>query len=212
MSEEASPCPRGASSPLVPSALFLGVIVTVLEGLPILSGGKHFTPQKGACFMEYTSLLAGEEFTDHPRSVDSELCRVMIYLNDRAGLPWENATERSETRSLLTPLLGRSIGLVAPSPELADTLRRCANSKFRDQLHSRYSMRVTGSQPIEMVREALYVTSFGLQQPWSEGSGSRQWMTFAVELATILHECYEQAMTELGYTNRWAAVHGALPR
>src|ERR1700760_3869604 len=34
-----------------------------------LSKGKHTSPDDGACVMELASMLAGEEFSDHPRSV-----------------------------------------------------------------------------------------------------------------------------------------------
>ena len=37
--------------------------------LPILSRGKHRSPRKGACFMEFASLLAGERWSDHPAEV-----------------------------------------------------------------------------------------------------------------------------------------------
>jgi hypothetical protein len=38
-----------------------------------LSKGAHRSPQDGACVMELASMLAGEPFSDHPRSV----CRVI---------------------------------------------------------------------------------------------------------------------------------------
>ena len=34
-----------------------------------LSKGKHSSPESGACVMELASMLAGEQFTDHPWSV-----------------------------------------------------------------------------------------------------------------------------------------------
>ena len=34
--------------------------------LPTLSPGKHRSPRKGACFMEFAALLAGERWSDHP--------------------------------------------------------------------------------------------------------------------------------------------------
>lgn len=41
-----------------------------------LDRGRHATPDDGACVMELASMLAGERFTDHPRSV----CRVIAAL------------------------------------------------------------------------------------------------------------------------------------
>jgi hypothetical protein len=31
--------------------------------------GQHANPERGVCVMELASMLAGEPFTDHPRSV-----------------------------------------------------------------------------------------------------------------------------------------------
>jgi hypothetical protein len=38
-----------------------------------LSRGSHSSPEEGACVMELASMLAGERFSDHPKSV----CRVI---------------------------------------------------------------------------------------------------------------------------------------
>jgi hypothetical protein len=78
------------------------------EALPVLSQGKHRNPARGACFMEYTSVLAGEPFTDSPRCVDAELAAVLRGANDMLS---------DEERPAMVPLLGRAIGLVVPAPE-----------------------------------------------------------------------------------------------
>ena len=44
--------------------------------LPILSRGKHRSPRKGACFMEFASLLAGERWSDHPACTHPLLAAV----------------------------------------------------------------------------------------------------------------------------------------
>src|SRR3954449_10891111 len=75
--------------------------------MPILGRGRHRSPAHGACFMEYTSLLAGEPFTDAPSCVDGELAAVMRHAND---------TVSAADRPRLVPLLGRSIGLAVPGP------------------------------------------------------------------------------------------------
>jgi hypothetical protein len=41
-----------------------------------LAPGRHFSPDEGVCVMELASMLAGERFTDHPKSV----CRVVAAL------------------------------------------------------------------------------------------------------------------------------------
>lgn len=79
--------------------------LNVPEGLPVLSHGSHQSPVEGACFMEYTALLAGLPFSDNPPCVDSGLAVSMAFLNDNLS---------DENRSVLVPFLGRGIGLVAP--------------------------------------------------------------------------------------------------
>ena len=51
-------------------------------GLPLLSAGLHLNPEDGACLMEYTSVLAGEEFTDHPHCTDPTLATLARLVND----------------------------------------------------------------------------------------------------------------------------------
>src|SRR6266508_3610282 len=58
--------------------------------LPMLSGGKHGSPRKGACFMEFASLLAGERWSDHPGCTHPLLAAVARHVNDHtsdAGRP-----------------------------------------------------------------------------------------------------------------------------
>ena len=50
--------------------------------LPILSRGKHRNPRKGACFMEFASLLAGEPWSDHPACTHPLLAAVARHVND----------------------------------------------------------------------------------------------------------------------------------
>jgi hypothetical protein len=50
--------------------------------LPMLSRGKHRSPRKGACFMEFASLLAGERFSDHPACTHPLLAAVARHVND----------------------------------------------------------------------------------------------------------------------------------
>lgn len=50
--------------------------------LPVLSRGKHRTPRRGACFMEYASYLAGETWSDHPSCTDPALASLARMVND----------------------------------------------------------------------------------------------------------------------------------
>ena len=47
-----------------------------------LGRGKHTSPEHGACVMELASMLAGEPFTDHPRTVSPAIGSFLRNLND----------------------------------------------------------------------------------------------------------------------------------
>jgi signal transduction histidine kinase len=47
-----------------------------------LSKGKHRSPTDGACVMELASMLAGEQFTDHPVSVCPVIAALLRSYND----------------------------------------------------------------------------------------------------------------------------------
>jgi hypothetical protein len=53
--------------------------------LPMLSRGKHRNPRKGACFMEFASLLAGERWSDHPACTHPLLAAVARHVNDHTS-------------------------------------------------------------------------------------------------------------------------------
>jgi hypothetical protein len=50
--------------------------------MPILAAGRHRSPRRGACLMEYTSVLAGERFSDAPRCTDPVMAAVARAVND----------------------------------------------------------------------------------------------------------------------------------
>src|SRR5215212_2482953 len=53
--------------------------------LPILSRGKHRNPRRGACFMEFASLRAGEPWSDHPGCTHPLLAAVARHVNDHTS-------------------------------------------------------------------------------------------------------------------------------
>ncbi|MFL5793189.1 MAG: hypothetical protein ACJ77H_04125 [Actinomycetota bacterium] len=53
--------------------------------LPILSRGKHRNPRRGACFMEFASLLAGEPWSDHPACTHPLLAAMARHVNDHTS-------------------------------------------------------------------------------------------------------------------------------
>jgi hypothetical protein len=48
-----------------------------------LSAGSHRRPEDGVCVMELASMLAGERFSDHPRSVCPVIGAFLRVYNDR---------------------------------------------------------------------------------------------------------------------------------
>jgi hypothetical protein len=47
-----------------------------------LGRGRHSSPEHGACVMELASMLAGESFSDHPRSVSRPIASFLRGYND----------------------------------------------------------------------------------------------------------------------------------
>lgn len=76
--------------------------MTIPEGMPKLSRGKHRSPKTGACFMEFASYLAGEPWSDHPQCTDPLLAHLARCVNDR--LP-------DSRRDEIAPEIPRVIGL-----------------------------------------------------------------------------------------------------
>jgi hypothetical protein len=77
--------------------------------LPILSRGKHRSPRKGACFMEFASLLAGERWSDHPACTHPLLAAVARNVNDHTS---------DAGRPLLVDLIPSVIGLTGEDPRI----------------------------------------------------------------------------------------------
>jgi hypothetical protein len=77
--------------------------------MPILSPGRHRSPRRGACFMEYASYLAGERWSDHPACTQGTLALLARMVNDRTS---------DAARARLTPLIPTVIGLTSNDPLL----------------------------------------------------------------------------------------------
>jgi hypothetical protein len=76
-----------------------------------LSKGKHASPEHGACVMELASMLAGERFTDHPRSVSRPIAAFLRGYNDLLDDPRRQDLYRYASRCVGTassPLLERA--------------------------------------------------------------------------------------------------------
>ena len=79
------------------------------DHVPILSRGKHRTPRKGACFMEFASYLAGERWSDHPDCTHPLLGALARGVNDHTS---------DEGRQQLAPLIPSVIGLTTDDPHV----------------------------------------------------------------------------------------------
>ena len=178
--------------------------------MPILSRGRHRSPARGACFMEYTSLLAGEPFSDAPRCVDGELAAVMRHANDVMS---------AADRSRLLPLLGRSIGLAVPEPVVTRPRRRlrrrvgewdvravadhaAAVARLRQVVSQRFTAALghdltpaarsgyAHGQAVDRLFWSLMLEPFPV-------STSAAYVERLISRLVLLHHCYEQAVDEL---------------
>jgi hypothetical protein len=77
--------------------------------LPVLSPGRHRNPRKGACFMEFASLLAGERWSDHPACTHPLLAAVARHVNDYTS---------DAGRARLVELIPSVVGLTGDDPRI----------------------------------------------------------------------------------------------
>jgi hypothetical protein len=75
--------------------------------VPILSAGRHRSPKRGACFMEFASYLAGEPWSDHPTCTHPLLAALARDVNDQLS---------DARRSDLAPFIHRVVGLTSDDP------------------------------------------------------------------------------------------------
>ena len=94
---------------------------TTPQLMPILAAGRHRTPARGACFMEYASYLAGEPWSDRPACTHPLLASLARDVNDLTT---------DARRNDLLPLVHRVVGLYpadeAYSAEIAVTAASAA--------------------------------------------------------------------------------------
>lgn len=144
-------------------------MVRTPTALPILSRGKHRRPRHGACLMEYTSVLAGERFSDSPRCTDPVLAAVARCVNDYSS---------DAARQRLAPLAA-DLTTASGAGEDARTrmVRRCLTTALAC---------ATGSR-----RQALTVALLGLDRA-AAGAG-RGWdstmLSLDSELALLGIDC-----------------------
>jgi hypothetical protein len=81
-----------------------------------LCRGAHVSPDKGVCVMELASMLAGEKFSDRPRSVSPVLCRFLRAYNDLLD---------DDRRQDLYPIASRVVGSAASKAVECSRAERC---------------------------------------------------------------------------------------
>ena len=95
-----------------------GAEMEVPDRLLRLDRGSHRASSGRACAMEAASWLAGESWSDHPRSVHGAIAGVARAVNDEVD---------DAERQQLWPLILASLGTASPCRfRLAHRLRRCA--------------------------------------------------------------------------------------
>lgn len=174
----------------------------VPDAMPVLSRGRHKHPSRGACFMEYTALLAGEPFSDSPRCVDRELAAVLRHAND---------TLCDADRSRLLALLGRSIGLAVrppvPGPGEPDEALVSRHAGTTVRLHREVSARFMAAIGHVPTQEEMRLHDDGrdvddlfwylMLEPTVLRS-SAEYVERLLDRLRLLHECYERAFDDLG--------------
>ena len=83
----------------------MGSVAGVPDGLPVLTVGRHRSPESGSCVMEYVSVLAGEPWSDSPGCTHRALGALARRVNDDVG---------PQARPALAALAPRLVGALGP--------------------------------------------------------------------------------------------------
>lgn len=84
-----------------------------------LGRGKHMSPADGVCVMELASMLAGEPFTDRPRSVCPVVASYLRSLNDLMD---------TSHRQLLYPYAAAAVGTAGDESVRAARVEMCRSA------------------------------------------------------------------------------------
>jgi hypothetical protein len=94
------------------------------DHLPRLNRGAHREDSGGACAMEAAAWLAGEPWSDRPRSVHPVVAQVARTVNDSVS---------DDERQTLWPLIVASVDTARPRhPVLSMRLSRCAGKALAE--------------------------------------------------------------------------------
>ena len=146
------------------------------ELAPVLSRGKHRNPRKGACFMEYASLLAGQKWSDHPSCTHPLLASVARQVNDYTS---------DDARARLVTFIPSVIGLNGNDPRVDVRIAiRCAAMAIPVVAESR--------------QRALAVSLLAARQVLDELGGARS------EEDERLLDHAASALASVPHATRWA--------
>lgn len=96
-----------------------GKVTNTPELVPMLSRGKHRSPRKGACFMEFASYLAGERWSDKPACTHALLAGLARLVNDNVD---------DDTRAGMVEMIPQVVGLTSDDARVdAMVALRCAS-------------------------------------------------------------------------------------
>jgi len=120
----------------------------------MLSSGKHTSPEHGVCVMELASMIAGEPFTDRPRSVSPVIAAILRNYND-----WVDTDRRQGLYAIAATVVGTAAGDAIERERVSHCLRWSARCRPRRDrlgrlLHLR-PLKVDGATPECVARLVL---------------------------------------------------------
>lgn len=149
-------------------------MIEVPEFLPVLSAGSHAHPKKGACLMEYVSMIAGEPFSDNPICTDPVVAGCAIRVNDEYREGEYEARSRDLT-PYIPRLVNTRISLDTNSQEYADIRREQAERALGVYIRWEEGVASTSAELWRITQRALreemdarYVKGMGTLTTWAQ--------------------------------------------
>lgn len=187
------------------------------DGIPVLSPGRHRNPRKGACFMEYASVLAGEKWSDHPACTHPLLAALARLVNDHTS---------DAERQRLTPLIPTVVGRRGDSTTSITVAVAVAASVILDVPEATQRVLAAGLIQAEMQCEsagpALAATRHQAQGAlelvpgavaWADRIGKRERIdvrTFEKQCAPTMIRCAVQGIVATKRPDRDRRLHDLL--
>ncbi len=144
-----------------------------------ISRGRHASASSGACVMELASMLAGERFSDRPRSVDPVIAALLRAINDRLD---------DQRRRLLYPYAAAAVGTSGPEAVRLARLHRCQREMSARQAERGLLRRVvtSASETVGHLPSLIELDSFMWHLLRAMGGSGRDWARPALALVDEL--------------------------